>query len=376
MSSWRLNPGFIRLLIAVLMIGAIFAGYSLMRRWSISQSLVVANVPYFGLASTFGVREVYGEQHPQVQAQARGSAGASLLMVGGYWHIRDQGNPLIFPDKVREKIPVGKPGSLAEIAAAAVDFGYKAEIKRLYFGAATLANYLNQNNGSPVIVEQIFSNDVPDYSENYFRVVIGVNRELDQVIVHDYAFGQNQTMPWQAFRALWKGPKNVLLITPPNNRSSPGTPGTSFEYAAEPPTTERHDLNHDWYLGEMALYARKHSQAAQYYSRVVNNRSFSGLPGGHQLYVLNALMFSYHALEAFKEIPSLEKQVINTVPRVSVSWTGRDPALEKAMAWTLMGEAFFRIDDWAKAKIYAERALREMPDNFNAKQLLEKLDEG
>lgn len=340
----------------------------------VARGYEVSGVPFFGFASARLPATLYSNQGgdgQRVQPQARGSAGASLLSVGGFWYGQDTANPLLFPDNVREKIPVGEPGTLADIAVAAREFGFKATVTRAYFGLWSLGWYANANRPIPVIVEQTLSEDYPHEQQNFFRVVIGVTPGGQEVIVHDYVLGEYQKMSRKEFLALWKKPYRLLVIEP-REWSGEVKPLSGFSYEPAAYNPDQQKLLTTWYLGQRADYAKETDKAVGYYEKVIDNPARASFPPGHQLAQYTALMFLYLEKQDFSKIIGLEDDVNNLLPQVTVNFVGLNPALNKSIALNLLGEGFLGVGDKAEARHYAERVLSEDPDNFAAKQLLEK----
>lgn len=332
----------------------------------------VRGVPYFGMTSTAGPEQLYADTSQDTQPQSRGSAGASLLTVGGYWRLQDPSQPLLLPNKVREKIPVGAPGTLTDIALAAKESGYKVKIGRAYFGIWSLSSYTNAKKPTPIIVEQTFSKDFPQETQNYYRIVLGVSPGAKEVYVHDYAYGPVQTMSRQAFVALWKKPRRLLIIEPPDRRAADrATP--QLEYPSRVLTPQERELSTHWYLGEITRFARDTEKATDYYEKVIRSQAFSSQPPGHRLYQVVAQLFLYLDQKRHSDIVALEPVVGDIIREVKVNWIGRDPAQEKAMAWSLIGEGYLGVGDTAKARSYAERAMAEVPNFYGGQQLLKKI---
>lgn len=181
---------------------------------SYSLLVVLASFSYLSEDELFNAFHVYGV--PNIEQSGPYWCGpASLCMVLNYWgyeinqsviasHIYDSASNLTF---------------IRNMTNFPTELGFQTEA----IFPSNLTNLKRRiSDGIPVVILQRFS---VNWSYGHFRVVIGYNDKESIIILNDPILGENQSVSYQEFTALWQPEANstfsvnnwTLTVTPKNN---------------------------------------------------------------------------------------------------------------------------------------------------------------
>lgn len=324
----------------------------------------VQGVPYSGIRGAAYQQFLYTNENSRVRAVQAGSASASLIMATGYWHIKDSSQTLVLPKDVRGKLPAFDTShTLEDIAAYARELGFDTKIRRVPFGVWSLALYSNKSNPTPLIVEQDLSTQYPGEGK-IFRVVIGVTPGGKEVIVHDYAYGSQWTIPRSDFEQLWRKPKRILVIEP-KNRKVADAATDKFAYRDYDTDAAWTEGRTHWYLAEEARNDKDYKDAILHWEKIVDSPEFAESAILRQRYHLRSLLTMYLLNKQYQTIVDREQQAIAVNKPVG-------QIKEDVMIWVDLGEAYLQLGNKGKARSYAEKALAARAESPLAQSLLER----
>lgn len=378
--SWRLPLTIIIVFLTLFFVGVgTLAGWLY---WPMRDGFVIRAVPYAGWKAKLRQHLIYEDQKTAI---GLGSPASALVMVTGFWHLRDASQPVVQPEQALEKLGETKtPRTLEEIAQVARELGYEATIKRAIFGVWSLGAYARRGKlgyprvspflqgPTPVIVEQDISSDFPGKGQ-IFRVVLGVSEGGKEVFVHDYAYRPYFAIPRKDFLALWRRPRRVLVIEPANRRNADvAKPAfgigayTSFKQISEMGIR----LRTLWYIAEEARRLGRIDEAIDFWEKITLDKDFyKFFNQTDEVYHLTVLMSLYLQKQNYAQVVSLEKAALVLNKDVDRDKAGNQ---QNAETWLLLGRAFLGLGDRAKAASYAQLALSIDPDNPTAKDLLDQ----